>query len=315
MLAALALVLCAAPTVKHAWSAPSHELMEEAWARGEAAQWKSADLDVDGVTIRVLLEKDTSPRVSDDELLEWIRSRAKAVALYYKKFPVPDLILRVERDLGGGVNGGVTYQGRRIRIDVGRDTSLQELADDWVLVHELFHLGFPDLDDDYLYLEEGLSTYLEPIARTRAGLLPASETWRSYLEGLPKGMPRPGDRGFDVTHSWGNTYWGGCRFWLLADLTIRERTHNEKSLDDAIRALVDQGGTGQQHWDLEKMLDVADAATGTTVLRELHGQMGGRPVRTDLDALWKKLGVRAAGDEIVFDDDAPRAALRKAIAR
>jgi hypothetical protein len=316
MLAALALLLTAAPsTPKHAWSAPSHDLMEEGWARGDPAEWKTTLIDVDGVSIRVLLEKAKAPKVSDDELLDWIASRAKAVAMYYRKFPVPDLILRVERDSGSGVNGGTTYQGRRIRVDIGRDTLLQELADDWVLVHEMFHLGFPDLDDDYLYLEEGLSTYLEPIARTRAGLLPASETWRSYLEGLPKGMPRPGDKGLDVTHSWGNTYWGGCRFWLLADLEIRERTHNEKSLDDAIRAMVDQGGTGQEHWALEKMIEVGDAATGTKVLRELHGKMGGRPVATDLDALWKKLGVRAVGDEIVLDDDAPRAALRKAIAK
>ncbi|MFT3841018.1 MAG: hypothetical protein QM723_28765 [Myxococcaceae bacterium] len=315
MLAALALLLTAAPVAKHAWSAPSHELMEEGWARGEPGEWKTTSLDIDGVAVRVLLEKDKAPKVSDDQLIEWVATRAKAVAVYYGKFPVPDLVLRIERDSGGGVGSGVTYQGRRIRIDIGRETSVQELADDWVLVHEFFHLGFPDLDDDYLYLEEGLSTYLEPIARTRAGLLPASETWRSYVDGLPKGMPRPGDRGLDVTHNWGNTYWGGCRFWLLADLEIREKTHNTKSLDDAIRALVAEGGTGQEHWSLEKVIEVGDKATGTTVLRDLHGQMGGRPVRTDLDALWKKLGVREAGEEIVFDDDAPKAALRKSIAK
>jgi len=294
------------------WSAPSRELLEEGWAHD--GEWKTATLELDGVLVRVLLEKAAHPATSDDVLLYWLESRAKCVARYYGKFPVKDLIIRVERDSGHGVSDGVTYQGRRIRIDVGLDTTEQELADDWVLVHEMFHTGFPDLDESYHYLEEGLSTYLEPIARTRAGLLPASETWRSYYEGLPKGLPRPGDQGLDKTHSWGNTYWGGCRFWLLADLEIRDRTHNSKSLDDAIRALVAAGGDGSSHWDLEKVIQVGDEATGTTVLHDLHVSMGNRPVRTDLDALWKKLGVSEAGDELKLDDDAPKAALRRAIA-
>jgi hypothetical protein len=36
-------------------------------------------------------------------------------------------------------------------------------------------------------------------------------------------------------------------------------------------------------------------------------------MRANLDAPWKALGVRVEGGEVVFDDAAPDAALRKAI--
>ena len=39
------------------------------------------------------------------------------------------------------------------------------------------------------------------------------------------------------------------------------------------------------------------------------------PLRIDLDALWKRLGVVRSKDGVSFDDRAPQAALRRAITR
>ena len=35
---------------------------------------------------------------------------------------------------------------------------------------------------------------------------------------MPLGLSRPGDRGFDLTPSWGSIYWGGALFWLVVDV-------------------------------------------------------------------------------------------------
>ncbi len=100
---------------------------------------------------------------------------------------------------------------------------------------------------------------------------------------------------------------------MLVDLDAREQSHNSKSLDDAIRAIVAAGGTGDQDWPVEKVISVGDAAIGTGSLRKIHDLLGPRAVDPQLDAVWKRLGVQANGGRISFDDSAPLAAIRRSM--
>src|SRR5262249_757533 len=74
----------------------------------------------------------------------WISTSARAVANYYERFPVDRLTLRVNIFDGHGIHGGQTFGwgGGQIRISVGKATSATELADDWMLTHEMIHLAF-----------------------------------------------------------------------------------------------------------------------------------------------------------------------------
>jgi predicted metalloprotease with PDZ domain len=94
---------------------------------------------------------------------------------------------------------------------------------------------------------------------------------------------------------------------------IRERTGNRRSLDDALRALITQGGTIAAHWRLSQVLEVGDRAVGVRVLEDLHEEMGSQPLPVDLDALFRRLGAAVRGGEVVFDDRAPLASIRAAI--
>jgi hypothetical protein len=58
---------------------------------------------------------------------------------------------------------------------------------------------------------------------------------------------------------------------------------------------------------------VGDQAIGTTVLADLYKQMKATAVRTDLDDLWRRLGVQVKNGAVTFDDRAPLAEIRKAI--
>src|SRR5918993_1536859 len=89
---------------------------------------------------------------------------------------------------------------------------------------------------------EGLSTYIEGIARVQAGELPAEHVWTEQIRSMPKGLPGPGDKGLDHTHTWGRTYWGGALFCLLADVEIRNKTANRSGLRDAMRAVLRETG-------------------------------------------------------------------------
>jgi hypothetical protein len=179
--------------------------------------------------------------------------------------------------------------------------------------HEMIHLAFPKVPDTHHWLEEGLATYVEPLARLSVGQVQVEKVWQDLVEGLPHGLPKPGDQGLDYTHTWGRTYWGGALFCLLADLEIRQRTENTHGLQDALRAIVAAGGTMTVAWPLPRTLEVGDRAVGVPVLTELYARMKAHPVEINLVDLWQQLGVEVRGDTVVLHDDAPLASVRRAI--
>jgi len=249
------------------------------------------------------------------ELRDWIGASAQAVKTYYGRFPVRHVRIRIEASEGHGAHSGTTYayNGALIRVGVGRSSDRADLKRDWIMTHEMVHLAMPEFDDRHAWLEEGLATYVEPVARVQAGQLSAETIWRDMMRDTPKGLPGPGDRGLDNTHTWGRTYWGGALFYLLADVRIRERTANRFGLQDALRAIVADGGSVEVSWDVRRTLAVADNATGTQVLTQLYDEMRATPVMPDLNELWQQLGVKLGREGVEFDDAAPLAPIRRAI--
>ena len=250
-------------------------------------------------------------------VLGWVTSSARAVAVYYEQFPVSHLQVRLRFFEGRGVREGRTtgLDGPAISMAVGRSSSASDFTEDWVLTHEMVHLAFPSVPEEHHWIEEGSATYVEPIARARAGDLSPEKVWGDLVDGLPQGLPQPGDRGLDFTPTWGRTYWGGALFCLLADIEIRKRTGNKKGLEDALRAVLKAGGTIESDWPLARALEIGDRATGVPVLRELYDKMKATPAPIDLTALWKELGVARRSGKTEFDDTAPLTAIRKAIAQ
>jgi predicted metalloprotease with PDZ domain len=181
------------------------------------------------------------------------------------------------------------------------------------MTHEMFHVAFPTLKERYLWMMEGLSDYLEPVARARVGQLTARHVWREFVEGLPQGLPKANDHGLDNSGNRERIYWGGNLFWLLADVQIRVRTDNRHSVDDAIRAILNAGGNGDADWSIERVIRVGDKATGTTVLKELYAELGTERGDIHLDSLWQALGVIYRHGGVRFDDSAPWAAFRASI--
>lgn len=266
-------------------------------------------LQLAGGVIDIFYEGDFGPLAKAD-VDRWIHTASSSVENYFGHFPVHQLDLHIHLKPGTKVEGGVTYDGQLIKISVGTDIETDFLNADWTLTHEMFHLAFPDLDEKHVWMNEGLSTYLEPIARTRLGNMSVDQFWRETLAGMPTGLPEPGDRGLDRTHSWGRTYWGGAMFWFIADLRIREQTQGRKSLDDSIRTILAAGGDGSIKWPIAKVIDVGDRATGTQVLATLYNEMGLKTSSPDLPDLWKRLGVTLRGDQVSYDNHAPLAPIR-----
>ncbi len=288
-----------------------------AWCPASPAE-SAQTLAVCGSSIDLSFAGETA-KVSRDDLLTWIKRAATAVCTYYGKYPVSNVALNVHTHGAPGVHNGVTYPsngGGLITISVGPATTTRQLDRDWMLTHEMIHLAFPSMADNHHWIEEGISVYVEPIARVQAGQLSAADMWKDVVRDMPQGEPRPDDRGLDHTPTWGRTYWGGAMFCLVADVRIRKQTGNRKGLQDALRAILDAGGVITQDWDIQRALAVGDKATGTTVLTDLYRETRDKPAPVDLPALWNQLGIQSKGNgSIEFVPGAPLAKIREAITR
>lgn len=254
--------------------------------------------------------------ISREELMAWVLQSARATATYFGRFPVTTAHIEIEP-----VRGAMVTMGRatgnpepRIIVTMGRRTTAASLARESLLVHEMVHLGVPDHVERYLWLHEGLASYIEFVARAQAGLMTQQAMWVEFMREMPGGLPEPRDNsGLDGTKSHDRRYWGGALFSMLADIEIRRATRNRYGLQDALRAMQSQGGNLSRLWTLERTLDVGDKGTGTTVLSDLYRKMGTRPYTPDLPRLWRDLGLRSENGRVVFDDTATLAAIRRAI--
>ncbi|MGH8093745.1 MAG: hypothetical protein ACREIF_09770 [Chthoniobacterales bacterium] len=275
----------------------------------------AASIEIGGGKIDVDLPPNESdfPRVL---VTAWVTTAARAVTKYYGRYPVDHVLVRIHEVAGDGIDSGKAFgtrDGGVISVSVGRSTTAAHFNSDWLLTHEMVHLAFPNVAEEHHWIEEGLATYIEPIARVRIGNLRPQQVWSDLVRDLPQGLPELGDRGLDHTPTWGRTYWGGALFCLLADVEIRRRTGNVKGLEDALRGILQAGGSICVDWNLERALQTGDRATGVPVLQELYAKMRDAPYRVDLAQFWKQLGIERHGQTVVLNDDAPLAAERKAI--
>lgn len=292
----------------------SEEFLGPYFPYGRVASLPTASLLFAGGMLRIAIVS-RQRELTAQRVLTWVETRARALVDYFAVLPgAPVTLLLVFVD-GKGVRGGSSWGhgGAASRVVIGSDTTPAQFESDWVLVHELVHHAMPSLASEHHWMEEGLATYVEPIVRARAGLMPVQTYWRELVEGLPKGLPAPGDAGLDRTPTWGRTYWGGALYYFLADMEARRRTGNGRSLRDALSALLGAGGNITRSWRPQRVLEVFDSAVGAPVFRNLYDRMSHSAYPVDLDAIWRQLGVSNQNGTVTFDDAAPLAHLRRAM--
>jgi len=293
-----------------AYAAEVADLPNPAWAVFGDLRLRRVDVEDEAIDVAVL---PGAFDAGEGALGAWVAGAARAVRTYYGCASIRRALVVVVPRRGRGLGFARTLGngGASIVANVGLQTSPAELASSWELIHELLHVSFPSMPREQAWLEEGMATYVEPLVRARLGVISPEEVFARFLERMPLGLPAPGDQGLDRTHTWARTYWGGALFYLRADVAIRERTGNRRSLDDALRGVLAGGGNVAQRWDVEQVIAAGDKATGVPVLRELYAEMAVAPAVVDLPTLWRRLGVTARAGTVVLDDTAELAAVRR----
>jgi hypothetical protein len=237
---------------------------------------------------------------TDDDIARWVESSLSAVVGYYARPPFHRAVVTVHDHDDDEIFGLASHHGEgSIALMFGPDERVDG-DDDWVATHELLHLAFPFVGRKHAWMTEGMATYVEAVARVRAGQLDEATMWRDFRRMMPKGQPTAGDQGLEHTRVWGRVYWGGAIFFLLADVELHLR--GNKGLEHALRALTPAAA------GVADVVRAADAATTTTVFTELYTKYALHGERVDLDALFTRLGALEN-----LDDKAELAHIRRAI--
>jgi hypothetical protein len=255
-------------------------------------------------------------RMGDAATLGWIKGAATCVSGLFGHFPVDATIFVVPVKGADEVVFGrvMSLAGASVALLFGDQAQPEHAHEDWVVVHELFHLGCPSFVGEGHWLEEGLATYYEPLLRERAGWMSETDLWTHFANNMPRGVRKDGEPpSIEDRDDIDSTYWGGALFAFLADVGIREATHDTRSLDDAMRAILATEGDATRQARVADFIRTADDATGARVVADLYRTWAMLGQDANLDTLLRKLGVQAKDGKVTLDDKAPLASLRRGI--
>lgn len=274
----------------------------------------------------------------DGAIGRWVGATARAMDTVYGRFPIERVLVAVvpvegssEVEFGRTVPAG----GASIVMFAGEHAGEAALMRDWVLAHEFFHLGVPSMARDGRWFDEGLATYYEPVLRARAGLVPESSPWAEFRSFMRKGIGTVAEPSLAAAQEHDRVYYGGSSFALTADVEIRRRTAQKRSLDDGLKQVLAEGGKATEVWSIDEFIAALDRGTGVPVVRQLFERVlpgaarcgATAPGRALMDfsrcapddaealaTLFAGLGISLWNDATTMDDEAPLAALRLRIA-
>ena len=258
-------------------------------------------------------------RLSAEALRRWVRTAMTAIDGFYGALTPPRVLVNLVPVAGSsqvGVFGTVMrplYPS--VVIYFGGDCENADKAEEWVAVHELFHIGNPWTYRKIPWFTEGFTTYYQDVLRARAGVLGSADAWGDLWDGLRRfcqpdegsSLKRESDR-LRSSYHYTRVYWGGACLAFLSDVAIRERSRGKQSLDDLLREL--RRRSLREPLDEDEIIAALDKAVGNQQLSSWLHERRALPVRERL----QRLGIEVTGDESVrLHDDAPLSALRKSM--
>lgn len=266
---------------------------------------------------RILYETppDELSHLTNNFIQQWLELNVCAIEAYYGRFPLKELTLTLKAVGNSSEIGyGQAMPGEmpRLTIYVGTKTPPEGFRSSWVMCHEMTHITFPSLDREHRWLEEGIATYVEPIARAMTGIIPVESVWFDLVSKTPEAFANAAS-GLDGVRDFRRVYWGGALFCLRADIEIRLKTANKHSLQEVLQIIMKREGTMNEDRDILTVLRTGDKYIGASILEKLYLQMGKTAYKPDLEKLWLDLGIERTGGTVIFHDKAPLAAIRKSI--
>lgn len=255
-----------------------------------------------------------------ERIRDWLRAAAIAVDSVDGGLDVPSVQLLVlqtpRRDepvpWGMVLRGG----GPAVMLQVAPDATARELSDDWTATHEFSHLLMPYVRADDTWLREGMAAYYQYVARARAGQYDEREAWEGIMRGFDRGRGDLTGRTLAEDSrrrrgAYRRLHWSGAAIVLMADAALRADGH--AGMDQILSAIRPDFPPDGVRYGADELLAAMDGAAGRPVLVPLSERWLGSRSFPELRPLLAELGIRWDGEQLSLDEDAPLAAVRRAI--
>lgn len=262
---------------------------------------------------------------SSATIKKWLRATAGAMTTIYGDFPLAHVqVLVIPGDHGSPVPWGQVLRGGApaVHFYIDRNARLDELLEDWTAFHEFSHLFLPFIQRYDAYLSEGFASYFQNVTRARSGNLSATQAWTNLLRGFERGRDAGGGdtlaraaRRMGKDHNYMRVYWSGAAIALESDVALRTARPGRDGLGALLGQLNACCRTDDESWTGARLSATLDRLTATSTFGDLNTSAAGSREFPDIFPLLKRLGVTLKNGEVVLDDDAPLASVRRAITR
>jgi len=198
---------------------------------------------------------------------------------------------------------------------------LQAFLTDWTATHEFSHLMLPYLDRRQRWISEGFSQYYQNVLLARSGAYDELYAWQKLYEGYERGRksrpelsPNEATAG-RVRDSLMKVYWSGAALALMADVTLRERSGGEETLDDVLDKFQSCCLPSDRVWTGKELFTKFDSLASAPVFMPLykrHADTAGFP---DTGDIFERLGLAVSDDIVRLRRNAELIAIRDSITK
>jgi hypothetical protein len=284
------------------------------------------DVPVPGAMLRVSLLK-TEGGMDTIAISNWLRATATDVSLAYGRFPnpSPQVIVIPVGDSRGRAESAVPFGrvirdgGESIELFVDQRRPIEAFLEDWTATHEFSHLMLPYMQREQKWVSEGFAQYYQNVLLARSGTYDEHKAWQKIHEGLERGrLSRPelspneaasgGIRG-----SLMKVYWSGAAFALMADVSLRERSGGEETLDLVLDRLQACCLPSDRVWSGPELFSKMDTLTDYPVFMQMYRRYADTAGFPDIRPLVERLGLAVSNDKIRLKRNAELAHIRLAI--
>jgi len=284
------------------------------------------ELQVPGAVLRVAIMNGVH-EMDNDAIADWITATANDVSLAYGRFPNPSPQIVVIAVGDGRANGRsavpfgrvIRDGGETVEFFVDQTQPLEALLADWTATHEFSHLMLPYLDRRQRWISEGFSQYYQNVLLARSGAYDALYAWQKLYAGYERGRKsRPELSPNEATanrvrDSLMKVYWSGAALALMADVTLRERSDGEESLDDVLDKFQSCCLPSDRVWTGKELFTKFDTLASAPVFMPLYRRYADTAGFPDISDVFERLGIAVSDDVVSLLHNAELQVIRQSI--
>lgn len=296
---------------------------ESASAPAVFGKFDYREITVPGSTLRLTMLSGKSA-MNHSAVANWIRATATDVSLTYGRFPNPSpqvVVVPVGSSRGGTVAFGrvVRDGGETVELLINPEGDTSEFFTDWTATHEFSHMLLPYLDSKYHWISEGFSQYYQNILLTRSGAYDAQTMWQKLYSGFDRGRKSSPElspneaTGRGVRSSRMKVYWSGAALALMADVTLRERSNGEETLDDVLDRLQLCCLPSSETWSGPEFFAKLDTLVSEPLFMPLYRRYADTAGFPDTSDIYERLGLSIADGTVRIRRNAELESIREAM--